>query len=259
MSKSKFHGAVGWRAALLQTVSQGFHYPAQDHVARVRSALRRLTEQAPPGTPATVMRALRQARGRWHPIAGEELETEYSRLFLNQVPCPMHETAYAGPGGVAGRTHELADIAGFYLAFGVRVSENQTERPDHLCTELEFISVLLLKWAHADEQGWREKRHITASAAKAFLSEHLGRWYRAFAGRLDACGAAPVYRALGDLLAAVLDAECRAWRARPTRASGEVARDVMQEDSLTCPRALADSSQRREARHACAAPAASAP
>jgi len=78
------------------------------------------------------------------------------------------------------QSQELADIAGFYRAFGFQVGGEQRERPDHLATELEFLYVLSLKEAHAAEQGIDEHVEVCVEARRHFLRDHLGRWIGPF-------------------------------------------------------------------------------
>lgn len=80
-----------------------------------------------------------------------------------------------------GHTGPLADIAGFYRAFGVKI---QGERPDHLVAELEFFSLVTMAEAAARSTGADEQADVAASAARAFLRDHLGRWLDAFAARV---------------------------------------------------------------------------
>ncbi|HNQ05477.1 MAG TPA: molecular chaperone TorD family protein [Thiobacillaceae bacterium] len=231
-----------WRASLLQVIARGFHYPADaEHAGQMCAALAGLTSPPPAGLPAVLKNAIRQVQEHWGAVHTEDgLASAYSQLFLNNALCSMYETAYSGPGGVAGRTHEIADISGFYLAFGLRSSDVEADRPDHLCAELEFLSILLLKWVHAREQAWNDRGKITVKAIKSFLTDHLGRWYGAFAMRLGEQEAPAVYHALAALLVHALDAECRAWNVQPLPMTGEIAHDSMQEDQLICPKAAAE-------------------
>ena len=45
--------------------------------------------------------------------------------------------------------HRLADLAAFYRAFGLELAADAAERQDHLCIELEFMSVLAAKEGYA--------------------------------------------------------------------------------------------------------------
>ncbi len=79
------------------------------------------------------------------------------------------------------QSQEMADISGFYRAFGFQVGGEQHERPDHLATELEFLYILSLKEAYAAEQGIDEHVEVCVEARRAFLRDHLGRWIGLFA------------------------------------------------------------------------------
>jgi TorA maturation chaperone TorD len=81
-------------------------------------------------------------------------------------------------------SQELADIAGFYRAFGFNVGGSVRERPDHLAVELEFMYVLALKEWYASSQGTPEQIEVCVDAQRKFLSEHLGRWIGQFAESL---------------------------------------------------------------------------
>jgi TorA maturation chaperone TorD len=112
------------------------------------------------------------------------------------------------------RTFEMADVAGFYKAFGVQVVSGD-ERPDHITAELEFMNLLAVKECIAlQEEGESEHAEVCRNASRAFLRDHLARW----APRLGECLAAadgdPVYSTAGRLLgsfvafdAEMLDAE----------------------------------------------------
>jgi len=104
---------------------------------------------------------------------------ERSRLLL-LGDCPAYETAYAHPFS---RQRELADISGFYRAFGVQI---EGERPDHLAVECEFASLLCTKEAIAGASGREEERVTTRRARAAFLSDHLGTWLPLYAEDLRA-------------------------------------------------------------------------
>jgi TorA maturation chaperone TorD len=107
------------------------------------------------------------------------------------------------------QSQEMADISGFYRAFGFQVGGEQRERPDHLASELEFLYVLSLKEAYAAQQGIDEHVEVCVEARHAFLRDHLGRWIGLFAqsvGRgLDPDGEGNPYLWLSRLVAAVVE------------------------------------------------------
>jgi TorA maturation chaperone TorD len=87
------------------------------------------------------------------------------------------------PTTVGGITPRLADIAGFYRAFGMAVTG---DRPDHVVAELEFLAVTLLAEAEATEHGDPERADIAARATRSFLRDHIGGWIDAWAARVEA-------------------------------------------------------------------------
>lgn len=107
-----------------------------------------------------------------------DLQAQYREVFgLTGSQC--YETEFGLPHEFR-QSQELADIAGFYQAFGFRLGEVQRERPDHLSVELEFMYLLALKEALALENGSQEQAEICRQAQRHFLRDHLGRWIAAF-------------------------------------------------------------------------------
>ena len=82
------------------------------------------------------------------------------------------------------QSQEMADIAGFYRAFGFNVGGQVRERPDHISAELEFMHVLALKEAYAADRDVLEHVEICIDAQRKFLQEHLGKWVGLFAESL---------------------------------------------------------------------------
>ena len=108
-----------------------------------------------------------------------DLQDEHRRTFgLTGSLC--YETELGMPNEYR-QSQEMADIAGFYRAFGFQVGGERRERPDHLATELEFLYVLSLKEAYATKQGIDEHIEVCVEARRAFLRDHLGRWIGLFA------------------------------------------------------------------------------
>ena len=114
---------------------------------------------------------------------------------------PLNETAHApeAPAEALTRTFELADIAGFYRAFGVMVSP-ETERPDHLAVQLEFMHLLAVKEAYADGCQEPERAGICHDAARTFLDDHLLRWCPKLPARLEECAGDSLYRTAAVVL-----------------------------------------------------------
>jgi nitrate reductase assembly molybdenum cofactor insertion protein NarJ len=112
----------------------------------------------------------------------KDLQSEHLRTF-GVTGSQFYETEYGLPHEYR-QSQEMADIAGFYRAFGFTVGGRYRERPDHLATELEFLYVLMLKEAFAAAQGIDEHVEVSVEARRHFLTDHLGRWIGLFAESL---------------------------------------------------------------------------
>lgn len=127
--------------------------------------------------------------------------------------------AYEGsnvPATAAGVTPRLADIAGFYSAFGFTVHH---DRPDHIVAELEFMSLLLVAEADARTAGRREQAEIAADAGRVFLRDHLGTWVTAWASRVGEIEELAAWFPVAAAAAELIAAECRDRHVIPLRLS----------------------------------------
>lgn len=138
----------------------------------------------------------------------EQLETEYNRLFahLGSTKCPPYETEY-GFDNIYQKTQALADISGFYTAFGLEISPRNTDRADFFSTEMEFMSFLAVKEAHALEQHENEHEEICREAQRKFLTDHLGRWVGIFVQVLEKSTGHQFYLSLAKLAEQFLESE----------------------------------------------------
>lgn len=228
------------RAAAFQTLALAFGYPDDPQLEILARRWRGLTVPPTGGSGRALLNARRRWRAYEHDRAGRHtLREGYHRLFLGQAPVSLNETAYGDGAGASGRTHELADIAGFYLAFGWQMGEHAPDLPDHLAAELEFVATLLIRLAHARHQGWSPGLRTWREALRAFLGDHLGRWTPHLPVTLAAEAAASPYRTLAEACAVLVADESRRQRIRPRRCRGRTA-DAMQTETLTCPRAAAN-------------------
>lgn len=227
------------RATAFRVLAAAFAYPVPGHRRSLTEQIRRLAPAAGNGEDLPVARSLGRLWRAWAGADEERIRAEYARLFLGSGPVSLHETAYGDGRRIAGRTAELADISGFYLAFGVRLSQTDPDLPDHVCSELEFYSLMLIKAAYAGRSGWTPKGDITRRALRKFLEQHLGRWTGSLARDVGQCTSAPPYLQLARALQALIRSELRRVGARPTPVTGRAPRDFMQEDAFVCPKALA--------------------
>jgi DMSO reductase family type II enzyme chaperone len=129
----------------------------------------------------------------------EQLQAAYLHTFgLTGSLC--YETEYGLPHEFR-QSQEMADLCGFYRAFGLNLGGAVRERPDHLATELEFLYVLALKEAYAAQHDVLEHVEVCEAAQRKFLDDHLGRWIEPFARSVAYNGGEP-YQALASFTAA---------------------------------------------------------
>jgi TorA maturation chaperone TorD len=127
---------------------------------------------------------------------------EYHRLFEGPLACPVNETAYIrrDKGAI------LADLCGFYRAFGFAPASDAGEKPDHMRCELEFAAMLLVKMAGADAAGRVEDAEVTRHAIAAFAEDHLTPWLATFCTHLKDATSLSFYRSAAAMLDAVWQA-----------------------------------------------------
>jgi TorA maturation chaperone TorD len=212
------------RAVLLTRLARCFEYPTSAHRGVVLALLAEPEHEVIFGPILTA----------WRDADGTSLEPEYCRLFLGSAPCPPNETAWGDGRRFGGMAAELADLQGFYRAFGFELSPLAHDTADHLCVELEFLAALLVKDAYARYQGCDEAHEVASRAVHAFLEAHLGRWVDAFAQSLHDHGADSAYLEAARAVAAVVRAECERAGARIAARVSLVRRDS-EADGLRCP------------------------
>ena len=159
----------------------------------------------PPAPPA-------DTEGAWRKLFGHNLSPD----------CPPYETQF-GRTGVFRQAQDLADLAGFYRAFGVEAAGGE-RRPDHLPVELEFLSLLARKEAMALGSGEADRAALCRAARARFLREHLGRWAGGFAAALTHKAPDSYWAAVAVAMARFVDADARALSAEP--APEEIANEI---------------------------------
>ena len=131
---------------------------------------------------------------------------------------PPYETEYCRATLTFYRSQQLADIAGFYRAFGLEQSREEPERQDHISVELEFMAHLIQKElfaGKAHQAALREKAALCREAQTKFFDAHLAWWVPAFAELLR-CGApGGLYSALARALARLIPCERAILGIRP--------------------------------------------
>lgn len=163
-------------------------------------ALAALATAWPDGETAELFGALR-AELVGHPGLGplvrrlddglEALQGDFLGLFdAGPDRVPLYETEYGRMRGMS-KGRDLADVAGFYLAFGL--APDESELPDHVAMELEFVALLHHKRALLAHDP--EGLSIVEDALRKFLEAHLG----SFAPTLADVPAVRAHRVYGPL------------------------------------------------------------
>jgi DMSO reductase family type II enzyme chaperone len=144
-------------------------------------------------------------------ITLEELQSQYHRAVghLPLPDCPPYESGYLEDAPFR-EENVLADVAGFYRAFGLLIGSEERERPDHVTVELEFMHVLALKEAFALVHDGAAEVGICRRAQRRFWRDHLGRWLPTFGLLLAARSPEGFYKDVGGNLAEFAEAEGRA-------------------------------------------------
>ena len=144
-----------------------------------------------------------------------KLQGTFDGLFGHAVrgKAPPYELEY-GPSEIIQQASDLADVAGFYAAFGMEVDHHANDRGDHIAVECEFMSVLCAKEAHAIEYGDDNGLQICCKAQRDFLVDHVSRWLPAFAHRVQQSDAEGFYGAVARVTEAFVAGECRRFGIR---------------------------------------------
>ncbi|MFQ5941025.1 MAG: molecular chaperone [Nitrososphaerales archaeon] len=145
------------------------------------------------------------------------MESEYARLFTagENILAPLYETEYA-MDTIFAKTKELADLNGFYGAFGLQLGKDSNrERPDHVSMELEFMATLLIKEAYARNEGWDDKAIVCLDARKKFLKDHIGRWGSTFCTVVKHKTEIEFYKVLAGLTLNLINKDLRDLKVKP--------------------------------------------
>ncbi len=204
------------RAQVYRTLAALYRPPEGRTLERLRREELRLLQQALAelGAPPQLRELARKLARAFDEASPNDLAGDYDRLFepSGGLACPPHETTLVADTPQEGltRTFRMADVAGFYRAFGVEMRPGGG-RPDHIAAELEFAHLLAVKELVALEEGAGEEAvAVCRDAARSFLRDHLHPFATRLSGRLAEESPGSPFAVAGRLLGGFLDCDAAA-------------------------------------------------
>lgn len=167
----------------------------------------------------------------------DDLRSEYIDLFDRGAQSnSLHETEYGRARSLV-KGGQLADIAGFYQAFGFSLAGPDSgatlEMLDHVAVEFEFYALLVMKEAALADVGDTDGAEIVHDARKKFLECHLGRFLHAVSSRPGVVQSA-FYSEVFGYCRSLVDEECRRMNVRPTLEGWIDAGSESAEEGISC-------------------------
>lgn len=141
--------------------------------------------QAIAGQAPTVTDTALKQLAEWLELTPEQREIAWQSIYglVVSKDCPPYEAEYCPSKDANQRAARMADVAGFYHAFGFALTREFPERPDHVALEVEFIALLHEKFLLAQHD---DQRKCCEDARDHFFTDHILRWVPSFAQRLAA-------------------------------------------------------------------------
>lgn len=140
----------------------------------------------------------------------EQVRRDHLKLFVGPktLLAPPYGSLYLEEKGqIMGPSTQ--DAIRFYQAAGLKKSEDFKEPPDHIRTELEFMSYLITEvvkdLSKLKEKADNEKEEVLSKCEnflelqEKFLKNHLGSWVRPFTQNLIKNGDTEFYQNLGKI------------------------------------------------------------
>jgi putative dimethyl sulfoxide reductase chaperone len=176
------------RSRLYLLLAEGFRFPtAEFHGLVHRGAYRNQLRAVAACLPYALALA---GEALATPSEYVELQAEYIRLFDVGTKGRPICTLYEGEYRVGARMQVMEELVRFYDHFGLSLSTEDRELPDHLSVELEFLHYLTFKETVALERGHDPGPYRRAEID--FLARHPTRWLRTMrANAAEGCAEPP--------------------------------------------------------------------
>ncbi len=185
---------TGCRSLVYSLLSRAFRFPGPELYDSIKAG--KFADEAQGALTTLPYNGLKGGElGRGLASSCEALQGNYIELFEvggnSGSPCPLYEGEYGG-----GRMKVMEEVLRFYHHFGLRLSTEKRDRPDHLATELEFMHLLTFKETEAVVQGGERRTYLRAE--QDFLRFHLSDLLAAVAKKMEGVSV-PFYQDLAGL------------------------------------------------------------
>ncbi len=221
---------------LYKLLSLGLAYPEENNWAMIEKQFE-MSEDLFEGEMLTRLNSFKEYFNKnKHRIA--DIKSEYLNIFDVGRKISPYETEYMTEK-LSRKPFELADIAGFYTAFGLNVTEEMRNKEalDHISIELEFMAILAWKEQCALENGQKENEKIVKDAKLKFFREHLAKWGFFFCRQIYGPGGDGLFIRLARLLELVLILECQRYSLDASIFDKQISREPyngVRSEKLTC-------------------------
>lgn len=105
-----------------------------------------------------------------------QLEVEFNKIFVINKPKLFSGRYWLVESQAFRQEQLLADIAGIYRAWGLEISPEAHELPDHLVIMLHFLNYLFIKEEYASNRELKEQFEITRESQQFFWQTYLAPW-----------------------------------------------------------------------------------
>lgn len=227
------------RAGIYRVLARAMSPPSRAGVEAALSACNDLASW-PGAWPDSARRVVQTVRDCMGTTDVPALNEEYVRLFGPEARVPLTESSWGDMGRALGRAAQLADISGFYRAFDVRPRDDGESVPeDHLAMELEFMSILNLKEAHAINANLQRPIRVTRDAQRMFLRDHLATWIAYWLEQLADKAPDSIYRRVGNATRSFVANDVSRLGVEPVAIHGRCGEGELDQDFFVCPMASA--------------------
>jgi len=224
-----------YRSAIYEALALGFTYPQPEIRGRLVVLLEDMLDFEVDVDPEMRERA-RELLAALEATDIVNQAVEYNRVFDQSALCSPFETEYEADPFAKAR--QLADVSGFYNAFGMDAARERPTMNDYIGSELEFMSLITRSEAYATARNWTRRREVAIDAERGFLRDHLGRWERTLCADLERVLAddhddtARFYTLLAQLCERFVEGELRMFHVKPLRLKQRM---TTEREPMNCP------------------------